>query len=61
MFGVGVFDGVGVVDGVGVDVATGVVITVASSPQPTNVTDAKEISNDTNNRAAQIVINHFFI
>jgi len=56
-----VFDGVGVVDGVGVDVATGVVITVASSPQPTNVTDAKEISNDTNNRAAQIVINHFFI
>jgi hypothetical protein len=57
-----VFDGVGVTDGVCVAVGTGVLIlTTASSPQPTNVTDAKEISNDTNNNAAQIVINHFFI
>jgi len=57
-----VFDGVGVTDGVFVAVGTGVLIlTTASSPQPTNVTDAKEISNDTNNNAAQIVINHFFI
>jgi hypothetical protein len=56
-----VLDGVGVTDGVFVAVATGVIIATASSPQPTNVTDANEISNDTNNNAAQIVINHFFI
>jgi Na+/glutamate symporter len=36
-------------------------VTVESLPQPTSDTDANEINKDTNNNAAQIVINHFFI
>jgi hypothetical protein len=58
--GVGVDDGVGV-GGIGVKVGVADIIVLLSLPQPTNVTDAKETNNETNNRAAQIVINHFFI